>query len=142
MRGLVAVFVAFALAGPVSAVPATAPQGTEAFVRALAELINAYRLEHGLAPLSLAGDLDHLATEHSNAMAAQRQLSHAGFQDRFRTARSRVCVENVGMNYRTPEGLFNGWRQSPSHHRNLLEPVVSRMGLAANTRFVTFFACV
>jgi uncharacterized protein YkwD len=37
---------------------------------------------------------------------------------------------------------LEGWRHSPEHHRNLLEPKVSRMGIAADARYVTFFACL
>ena len=40
-----------------------------------------------------------------------------------------------------PEALLEGWRRSPTHHRNLLDPGVSRMGIAAAARYVTFFAC-
>jgi len=37
--------------------------------------------------------------------------------------------------------LLEGWRLSPTHYRDLLEPKVSRMGLAVTTRHMTFFAC-
>jgi uncharacterized protein YkwD len=111
------------------------------FVEHLAQLINHYREDHGLEPLSLAEELIALAGEHSASMAAQRQLSHEGFRDRYRLASSKICVENVGWNHPTPESLLEGWVRSPAHHRNLLEPKVMRMGLAATTRYVTFFAC-
>ena len=56
-------------------------------------------------------------------------------------AGAKVCVENLGWNYPTPEGLLEGWQLSATHHRNLLEPRVARMGLAASGDYVTFFAC-
>lgn len=111
------------------------------FAGHLAELINDYRLRHGLGPLAITDDLENLASEHSVSMAERRQLSHDGFLTRFHRASSKVCVENVGWNFRTPEGLFEGWRESPEHHRNLLEPKVERMGIAVDERYVTFFAC-
>jgi uncharacterized protein YkwD len=117
----------------------TAPTST--FLLQLGELINRYRADNGLEPLTFADDLATLAGEHSASMAAQRHLSHDGFRDRYRVASSKICVENVAWNYPTPESLLDGWRQSPAHHRNLLEPKVMRMGLAATTRYVTFFAC-
>lgn len=113
----------------------------EGFARHLAFLVNDYRLQHGLAQLSMADDLTALADEHSHDMSQRQQLSHQGFRARFGRTSSRACVENVGWNHRTPESLLDGWRRSPEHHRNLLEPGVTRMGIAVASRYVTFFAC-
>ncbi len=141
LRPLYAIAIAALLAAPAAAGPRAAGEPAQDYLQHLGELINGYRLDHGVEPLDLADDLVALATDHSDSMAAQRQLSHDGFHDRFTSAASRICVENVGVNYPTPEALFEGWRLSPAHHRNLLEARVSRMGLAASARYVTFFAC-
>lgn len=135
-RLLTALAIAIATSTPACA------QSVDGFGRHLAELINRYRESHGLSPLALAQDLVTLAAEHSTDMATRRQLTHAGFRDRFNRSGSRVCVENVGWNYPTAEALLEGWRHSPEHHRNLLEPKVARMGVVADARFVTFFACL
>ncbi|MFO1328587.1 MAG: CAP domain-containing protein [Rubrivivax sp.] len=132
---------AAALALVAAAQSASAAGAGEAFTRQLARLINEYRAHHGLAPLAAAEDLDRIADEHSGAMADVKRLSHEGFRSRLQRTRSSLCVENVAWNYRTPEALLDGWRASPAHHRNLLEPDVTRMGLATATRYVTFFAC-
>lgn len=138
---LLAILIAV-LAGPCAASEsAPAVSTSDAYVRHLAGLINDYRQRHGLAPLVFAGELAALAGEHSESMSEQRRLSHKGFRSRLRRASSRLCVENVGRGYPTAETLLDGWRQSPSHHVNLLEPAVLRMGIAANARYVTFFAC-
>lgn len=130
------------LAGPCAAAE-RAPAGstTDAYVRHLAGLINDYRLRNGLGPLAFAGELAALAGEHSESMSEQRRLSHEGFRARFDRASSKLCVENVGRGFPTAETLLDGWRHSPTHHVNLLEPAVSRMGIAATARYVTFFAC-
>ena len=141
LRALFATLVAAALSAPLSVQAATASTGPERFLVQLAEAINSYRADNGLEPLSLAGELAELANDHSSQMSERRQLSHDGFRDRFRNASSKLCVENVGWNFRTAEGLLEGWRRSPAHHRNLLEPKISRMGLAISARYVTFFAC-
>jgi uncharacterized protein YkwD len=123
----------------------TAPacaQSMDGFGRHLADLINRYRENQGLAPLTVTQDLVTIATEHSTDMAVRRHLSHDGFNDRYSRTGSRICVENVGRNYPTAEALLEGWRHSPDHHRNLLEPKVARMGIAADARYVTFFACL
>ncbi|MBI5257176.1 MAG: CAP domain-containing protein [Burkholderiales bacterium] len=140
-RTLCAIVLAAAAAPGLALESAAAPAGSEAFTRHLAGLINDYRRAQGLAPLSVAEDLAAIAGEHSSTMAERRQLSHEGFSARFRFTGSKVCVENVGRNYPTPETLLDGWRLSPDHHRNLLEPKVARMGIAATGRYVTFFAC-
>jgi hypothetical protein len=82
-----------------------------------------------------------LAVEHSDDLASQHVLTHQGFRARYARSGSKVCVENLGRNHRTAQALMEGWRQSPSHDRNLLNPKVERVGIAARERFVTFFAC-
>jgi uncharacterized protein YkwD len=133
-----------ATALPVSAAAATsrpAAENSESFVEQLMALINDYRLEQGLSPLRPAAELEALALEHSDDMASQRVLTHEGFRTRYARSGSKVCVENLGWNHRTAQALLEGWRQSPSHHRNLLNPKVERVGIAARERYVTFFAC-
>jgi uncharacterized protein YkwD len=126
---------------PVIAATSAQPGANDAYVRNLATLVNDYRQQNGLERLNYADDLTAIAGEHSVNMAEQGQLSHDGFRSRFQRASSKICVENVGRNFPTPEALLDGWRLSPAHHRNLLEAKVSRMGIAATARYVTFFAC-
>jgi len=141
MPALLAV-IAMVLALPALAADRPAPDSElDGFMRHLALRINDYRQQQGLDPLVLSDDLMRLAEEHSHDMAERRQLSHEGFRERRRRTQSRICVENVAHNFPTPETLLDGWRRSPAHHRNLVEPKVVRMGLAGTARYVTFFAC-
>lgn len=121
--------------------PAVAVAPDAAYARTLAALINDFRQHHGLPALAAADLLESLATGHSASMAAQRRLWHDDVLQIVRASGSRACVHNVGRNHATPEHQFDGWRLSPSHRRNLLDPAVVRMGLAANDRYVTFIAC-
>ncbi|MCL4747397.1 MAG: CAP domain-containing protein [Burkholderiaceae bacterium] len=105
------------------------------------EVVNEYRARNGLAALRIADDLGSIAQSHSGAMAERRRISHDGFRERFDRTRSRICVENVGVNFTHPEAQVEGWRASPGHDRNLLEPRVTRVGIANTRNFVTFFAC-
>ncbi len=105
------------------------------------EVVNEYRARNGLAPLRIADDLGSIAQSHSGEMAQRRRISHDGFRERFDRTRSRICVENVGVNYTHPEAQVDGWRASPGHNRNLLEARVTRVGIANTRNFVTFFAC-
>jgi uncharacterized protein YkwD len=87
--------------------------GKKSFARHLAQVINGYRQLQGLPVLEVADELQALASEHSTEMAAQRRLSHDGFQGRFGRTTSRLCVENVGWNHPSAESLLDGWRLSP-----------------------------
>ena len=111
------------------------------YARRLESLINEYRQQSGLAPLAVTDDLAAIALEHTVQMANERRLSHDGFRDRFNRTNARICVENVGWNLPFPEAQLDGWRASPGHHRNLLEPKVTHMGVAVSRAYVTFFAC-
>ena len=124
-----------------AATPSEKSTVSEGYVRHLGDLINDYRADRGLQPLISAENLAALANEHSAGMAARKKLSHDGFRNRAQRTQSDVCVENVGWNYPSPEAQLEGWRNSPTHDRNLLHPTVTRMGLAVNTRYVAFFAC-
>ncbi len=126
---------------PAAATAADLFRQESGFTHHLAQVINNYRQRQGLPALEVAEELETLADEHSTQMAARRSLSHDGFDGRLDRSTSRLCVENVGRNFPTPEALLEGWRHSPEHLRNLLEPKVRRMGLAAKARYVTFFAC-
>ena len=75
----------------------------------LAALINLYRVDHGRAVLSVDAELTRLALDHSVAMAKNRQMSHDGFESRARQSASRLCVENVGWNHRSPDAQLDGW---------------------------------
>lgn len=130
------------IAAPALAVTEPLPVGESSpYVRHLAALINDYRARNGLGPLELAPELNSLASEHTMQMVANRRLSHDGFRDRFDRTQARICVENVGRNFPHAEAQLDGWRASPGHHRNLLEPKVARMGIARHQAFVAFFAC-
>lgn len=137
---LLAFVLAAAVAPAMAGDPAPA-YPTEAFIGRVAALINEYRSQHRLDRLSSAAVLEQLADGHSRQMAQTGRPSHGGFRDRFRQVEGAICVENIAAHFDTPEALFEGWRRSPSHDRNLLEPRIVRMGLAARDRYVTFFAC-
>jgi len=107
----------------------------------LFEQINLYRLSMGMKRLRLDPKLVRLAKEHSKMMFRKQQMSHNNFEERFTQADSQLCVENVGWNYNLPQEMFEGWRRSSGHNRNMLKKEVNRAGIAEVGRYVTFFAC-
>ncbi|MBL0224164.1 MAG: CAP domain-containing protein [Geobacteraceae bacterium] len=105
-------------------------------------LINRYRQSKKLKPLVSSPQYAELAREHSRTMQEQDRMSHDGFDDRFRRASdASSCVENVAWNHQTPQSLFNGWRTSPGHNRNMLDRKIRRVGLDRSGAYATFFAC-
>jgi uncharacterized protein YkwD len=105
-------------------------------------LINRYRSTKKLKPLVSSPQYAELAREHSQAMQEQGRMSHDGFDGRFRRAGdASSCVENVAWNQKTPQSLFDGWRTSPGHNRNLLDRKIRRVGLERSGAYTTFFAC-
>jgi len=105
-------------------------------------LINSYRSAKKLKPLASSPLYDDLAREHSQTMQERQSLSHDGFDDRFRRAvDASSCVENVGWNHETPKSLFDAWRKSSGHNRNMLDRRIRRAGIARSGTYSTFFAC-
>jgi uncharacterized protein YkwD len=122
---------------PESRDPATATR----YAGRLVDAINEYRAANNLPKLQPAIQLDTIALQHSARMSESRRISHDGFAQRFESTDSSMCVENVGSRFPHAEALLDGWRASPEHHRNLLEPRVRRIGVANVNGFVTYFAC-
>lgn len=112
------------------------------FEEDLLVLINRYRSTKRLKALVSSPLYTDLAREHSQTMQEQQNMSHNGFEDRFRRATdASSCVENVGWNHETPLSLFNGWRKSPGHNRNMLDRKIKRAGINKTGPYATFFAC-
>jgi len=104
--------------------------------KAAASMISGYRRNHGLRPVTLDRELMRLAQEQARTMVARNELGHnvgKSFSERIRnsTVRARAVVENVAAGYHTLAEAFSGWRDSPGHRANMLNPEVTRMGIAA-----------
>lgn len=99
------------------------------------DMISIYRRNKGLGPVSIDPALQREAEAQARAMAKADKMSHdvrgplmarldsAGFQH-------NAAVENVSAGYLTLAEAFSGWRDSPPHNRNMLEPRMRRMGIA------------
>lgn len=117
------------------------PAAATRYAERLVDVINEYRAANNLPKLLPANQLDTIALQHSLRMSESRRISHDGFAQRFETTDSPICVENVGSRFPHAEALLDGWRASPEHQRNLLEPRIHRVGVANVNGFVTYFAC-
>lgn len=116
-------------------------------------LINAYRSEHGLKPLSLNARLTEAARNHSRDLAKWDRISHYGSDgsnpwDRVKRTGypARIAAENVGTGQATFKEVLQGWKDSPGHNKNLLLKDADHMGIALvkdpKTEFKTFWTLV
>ena len=92
------------------------------------EQINAYRVEQGLAPLTLDPIIGESARGHSEDMlSGSVDFGHDGFDQRVEWIADTIAYvsagENVAWNqgYDDPVGVaVQGWIDSPPHHENMV----------------------
>ena len=105
-------------------------------VTAAQSIVTSYRISNGLGPVSIDPELMKLANDQARAMASRDKLDHnvlRPFQQRIQQSSfdAAVAVENIGAGYPTLAEAFSGWRNSPPHRANMLNPAVTKMGIAA-----------
>lgn len=120
--------------------------------QAAADMISELRRGKGLPPVMLDATLNRMAEEQAAAMARTGKLSHSGSAGTFRQRiaasgyRNGGMWENVGAGHDTLADAFTGWRSSPSHLKNMLQPGATRIGIAATpapgTRYEVFWTLV
>lgn len=116
-----------------------------------ADTISRYRREHALSFVQPDPVLQKFAQAQANAMAAQDKLSHEVDGDLTRrleaaNLRQKAAVENVSAGYFSFADVMAGWRRSPGHNANLLDPQMRRIGVATayapGTRYKVYWALV
>jgi uncharacterized protein YkwD len=89
------------------------------------DLVNDYRREHGLKPLSEITVVDNVAEAHSRQMAGHHiPLGHAGFEKRYKQIGSSMSgikgmAENVAYGHLTAEEVVDLWLGSKGHRKNI-----------------------
>lgn len=88
-------------------------------------------------PLSWNDQLEAAAQAHSNDMQTRKYFAHrspegnnAGFRIDQAGYSWKAYGENIGMGFRTEEEMINGWKESPSHCKNIMSPSFTEMGVA------------
>lgn len=101
------------------------------------DLINGYRKEKGLKPLTLSPELTEAAKAHSRDLAKWDRISHYGSDgsnpwDRVKRTgyHARLTAENVGTGQIDFNEVMRGWKDSPGHNKNLLMSDATHMGVA------------
>ncbi len=116
-----------------------------------ADAISQYRREHALSVVQPDPFLQTFAQAQANAMAARDLLSHevnGNLRRRLEAAnfQHKTAVENVSAGYFSLADVMAGWRRSPGHNANLLDPQMRRIGIATayapGTRYKVYWALV
>ncbi len=101
--------------------------------------INAIRASAGRKPVVRSAKLDAAARAHAIDMVANGFYGHIGSNgstvaDRVSKAGYRWCSvsENIaqGSKYDTEGKVIQGWKASPGHHRNIVNPKARAFGMA------------
>ncbi len=119
----------------VASIAAAEPSESE---RAMLDLVNDYRQDHGLRPVTLSPKLNGAARFHSAWMADNRCFAHrcAGepsLTDRMEDADYswyRGVGENIAAGSGSAARVFRMWQGSPSHNRNMLDPSWRSVGVS------------
>jgi uncharacterized protein YkwD len=104
--------------------------------------LNNYRKANNLNIVTHDDALYTLAREHSQFMQDNNIFEHVGFDERFERANRMLCVENLAWNYQSAYSVvWQGWKNSPGHNVNMLQPEITIVGMAWVGPYVTMFAC-
>jgi hypothetical protein len=105
--------------------------------RQLFESINRERTAQGLSPLQWDAALFKAARKHALLMLNLNMLEHQlpnepKLEDRLAEAGARFAAiaENIAIGP-SAETIHNGWMKSPGHRKNMLDPRLTAIGIAA-----------
>jgi uncharacterized protein YkwD len=101
-------------------------------VPAVALDLNAFRAQHGRAPLSASSALMGAAYAHAADLAARRRLDHRGFKLRLGAVAS-TAAENVSYGCADEDCAIRQWARSRHHRANMLLYGITGYGLASAT---------
>ena len=115
-----------------------------------AEMISGFRRNNGRGNVTVDPVLMAVAEAQAAAMTQADQVGvrTGAVGARLTTAgyRHRTAVENTSAGYLTLAEAFSGWRDSPSHNKNMLLTGATKMGIAAayapNSKYKVFWALV
>lgn len=104
-------------------------------------LINAYRSERGLQPVTLNATLSDVSLNMARHIAERDSMdtwAHSAFGLSQRLEKAGylnvAAAENLAAGQNTVEGVVALWKGSEGHNKNLLNPYATEMGFAAVSR--------
>lgn len=107
---------------------------------AFLNLINDYRQQNGLDPLSASRTLNVASYYHSLDMSEDDYFSHTDQDgdspwDRMAEAGYNYNTdkaENIAQGYASVQAVFDGWRNSPGHNQSMLNPDLTAIGYVSD----------
>jgi uncharacterized protein YkwD len=136
IASLLLAFVTVVWADPAAVVSAQsgyAPDGEEA---AFVDLINGYRADLGLGPLSPSYDLGAAADYHSTDMATNNYFDHYLFDGTDPGTNIRnfgftgsAYGENIAAGMATAQEVLIAWQNSPGHNAEMTNPAFTEIGV-------------
>ena len=103
---------------------------------AFVELLNAYRGELGLAPVTLNSELGAAAEYHSVDMATNNYFDHylfdgtdAGTNIQNFGYTGFPYAENIAAGMATAQEVLIGWQNSPEHNATMTNPQYTEVGI-------------
>src|SRR5215204_178176 len=101
-------------------------------------LVNSYRAQSGVGPVSEHGQLDMAAIDHSSDMAQRLVLTHTGWDGSNAGQRIRAngysastWGENIAYGQSSVAQAMTAWMNSAGHRANILNPAFTQIGVAA-----------
>ena len=117
-------------------VPGAADSGASAVEAEAVRIINGYRAQYGLDPLTIDPDLTRGARMKSQDMRDNRYFAHESptYGTPFQMMKSlgisyRAAAENIAYGYPTPQAVADGWMNSAGHRANILNAAYTRTGI-------------
>ena len=121
--------------------PATAAPVSDTEEKALCHAINAFRKQHGRAPLKVGVALSRAAQWMSNDMAHHDNFDHTDTRGREVAERLKAfgysnpsSGENIAGGEASAADTLKQWKNSPPHRANLLRTKFKVMGIARPRR--------
>jgi uncharacterized protein YkwD len=143
-RWIVIAVLAVLLSGVAFGESSEAADSYDAEEQQFLQLINEYRQDNGVGPLTLSDTLSLSSERHSEDMGKYGFFAHDTVKSSYYPARSqpwdRMAAEgydyntfkgeNIATGYETAEEVFKGWRESPSHNAAMLDGNYHAIGVA------------
>ncbi|MGK2966429.1 MAG: CAP domain-containing protein [Tepidiformaceae bacterium] len=100
-------------------------------------LINQYRAQNGRAPLTAVTSLNRAAAWHANDMIQKGYFAHNEPSGRSWSTRITNCGyptggyrgENIAAGFSSASSVFNAWKNSSGHNRNMLSASFTKIGI-------------
>ncbi len=106
------------------------------YEKQVVEIVNRYRAENGLKPLTLNTELSKVARLKSQDMKDKKYFSHTSptYGSPFDMMKKfgisyRTAGENIAMGQRTPEAVMTAWMNSSGHRANILNSTYTQIGV-------------